>query len=1790
MTAFSNPFDQFANQSSIVPNYYSSSDGKNKRNKIKTKTKNKNSSNNTAGAKTGDYNIKKTHNICARQFGDNDNKYSMEIGGYKISLNYFAGFPDINLIQNSNLKVLFKGLSKKDDKTKERSLLQLSQFLNKIISDSDQNNEILQNIFDITNFDQNGNDVLLVLWSQFYSKLAIELNKNIKLYSNEIFVKLIQIYQFQSVTKHANSSQKDKKLLKKNLNNFLQSSLPIFLLSLFDHDLIISKNSLNLFNSIFLNLNTNEKLFKIYKIFQNQSLVLIYNVLFIENVNSISNINLSSNSDSTSTNSNNKNSAVLKYYKLYYSALNLLNNMLNKLYIDNPTENENKNENKILLQIIKNENLYKILNLPFTMGSFDTSPIKSSLINLIISISTLNNKKFLFSNDNQSLYSSISKNSLQLLSINYISSNKKSKDKKNHNFSFNKLIIPTLLLINHLNKLSSGSIWSFSNLSKPYFTSFLKLSSNSSSNTVTPYFNLLNGILLPSTDNFITPVSIIDFSSTQDFNLYLNEIFIENLKFESLKFNKNPNFLNQFYTFISNLFSVFYEGLINTDNENDSSNLQSFNDSLSRFLIDFLDNKFFNYQVFKNLLVSLNQSDSNCIIGKIIDDFIIKTSLTNQSEVTKLNFNLFIDNFIKITHIPQNEKLLNNLLTRSIASLDDINNQQNHQNQQNEKNAHFFLPFILIDKYIINDIVNSKETVNDFLQNNLSSYLSESFNNQIFQIIVDFFKTKKSDNLNNSFYDEAIFEDLLNDITLKCDQLNSTDLFFDFLKILPIGEIKKDFDISKADLFQEKLQKIAERFKYSRENQKEFIIFQYLDKKMMGALLINSIKGEKLEETILEINKEVKLQSLLIDVLKTADCFEIDISFILTSFFSHLWNSFINKDSIYFESNLKIQNLIERSVFKQEILDLYVSSLKDFIKSCSLFENFAKLISYLSKSDTKGGSVIEQLVLSEKEWIECVSNCTSDSVDSILSMGNTLEYNIYLLPKNENENSFNKPLGLFKYSRFLLGLLKEIEYEKYISENLYISTISYLGIIGEISMDYIFLNELTEDVSRELLDFYSLCFSMVKSKMPKVSFSDIIKTLLVVDGREKLSVERCHGYNLVEYISSNINGLTTISFYFSRILKVVLSDFVEAIALFEIKEEDISNIVKILNKSVLKMAAVSLGLKRFIHESRFDKLRNNVASEILSIRNIETKLESGIMFTSLINNLFSIEYLGDKEVGLLPVRRFDMLIDQIVKWNEDSVISYDEEFIPLRIESIILMSNVVRLRNKMNVKMYKFGIQLCKESLNISNEYNCKPLLYYSLKFLIKLWKMKEEEEGEYVEVWKEEEKEIIGEVIEELIRMGKGVKHTQVNIICNELLERIFEVEQEEEEERRGKKMVREVWKGKIDELKGLLSCEFLGLQRIAVPILKDIIREEQEEFVVECELRKISPSLQDEESNDEVEAGVGLPSYLIENISVVPYEDGGKEIESSSLIFKYFWSWMLIIEYLKEIPGSVKRKYIEELNEKEMIDKLMKCVFLRFDILNSEIVKVNGGKEETKKVIRNYKIGKIKEENILAETDFVIMYDYYLVLKEMGSQVQNWFNNLKDREMKNRIEVFSERYICELIIEGEIEKVEKRKAKLVKENEKQKLSIKINKTTHDIRVMFLIDEQNMEMVIRIPKMYPLRNITVEGISRIGVKESLWKAWLLASQRTVSSLYENGSIVESIELFTKNVNMHFLGFEECSICYSILHQDHSLPSKNCSTCHNKFHSGCLFKWFKSSGGNTCPLCRSAFKFRLSSK
>ncbi|KAF9255354.1 hypothetical protein L218DRAFT_884324, partial [Marasmius fiardii PR-910] len=115
------------------------------------------------------------------------------------------------------------------------------------------------------------------------------------------------------------------------------------------------------------------------------------------------------------------------------------------------------------------------------------------------------------------------------------------------------------------------------------------------------------------------------------------------------------------------------------------------------------------------------------------------------------------------------------------------------------------------------------------------------------------------------------------------------------------------------------------------------------------------------------------------------------------------------------------------------------------------------------------------------------------------------------------------------------------------------------------------------------------------------------------------------------------------------------------------------------------------------------------------------------------------------------------------------------------------------------------------------------------------------------------------------------------------------------------------------------------------------------------------------------------------------------------------------------------------------------------------------------------------------------------------------------------------------------------------------------------------------------IPNDWPLHRIETQDTKMVGVDEKRWRAWILAVQQTMWA--QNGRIADGLALFKKNVTLHFEGQVECAICYSYCDgwkpTHGSLPKKPSRTCKNRFHSGCLFKRFKTSHSSSCPLRRS---------
>ena len=748
-----------------------------------------------------------------------------------------------------------------------------------------------------------------------------------------------------------------------------------------------------------------------------------------------------------------------------------------------------------------------------------------------------------------------------------------------------------------------------------------------------------------------------------------------------------------------------------------------------------------------------------------------------------------------------------------------------------------------------------------------------------------------------------------------------------------------------------------------------------------------------------------------------------------------------------------------------------------------------------------------------------------------LSIANPLEANIALI-RESVDTDLN--IDLIILGLFLVSILEL---------NFLVEALWAASLIGEYIDDILFL--LPKNELRNISAIHKIRDEIKQLLLKYISSMDVAKLLKVFNGTVECESSCIFFSNLIEGLNDNDH----IAFYNARICLFILTTLFEEIDVN--KFESLGIPFNKLVSSPLKFAVLVKSASNFISKSsQFERIRNFVFAEVLGIKREDQILDKGLMWITLGINFLNAE----EPYEVVNSHRLLMVLKQIENWL-DSSIAFEEEFLPLRVQLARFFNGLIVSQIDVPESLYELCSRLTEENLGqvrLATKYSS--LRYFTLKLTLTL--QKKQKVPEIAE-------DLMDLLLDDSVQLQDMEVQNHVTDLIHQVTERAyFSVEWP-------KKLVEE----NSDRLYSLLrNSKYCSVQRVSVSILKNLIIASQQDFVVDYQLKKTSLNAENEDLIAQ------LPDSLLKSITEFDYD-----IETESSLTKYLWSWFLIFQHFEDITFSIRSDYIAQLKEFNLIEKFLEFVFDYVHVGDSKLLKSSIFSLEA---IQNYDLkAGIQGDSLDSEIQFLFLHLYYMSTKYYGSLVQFWFKGIRDRQLKQQIERFTVNFVSPSLVTKILYEVTKSKSDLEKRYEN--LAIKVNSVTGEIKSVYLIDDQTMEMVIKLPKEFPLENVSVEGPLRLGVKEKQWKAWLMAAQSVI--LLTNGSILDAIEVFNRNVNLHFSGFEDCAICYSILHQDLSLPSKSCPTCSNKFHAACLYKWFKSSGSSTCPLCRSAFNFKARS-
>lgn len=214
--------------------------------------------------------------------------------------------------------------------------------------------------------------------------------------------------------------------------------------------------------------------------------------------------------------------------------------------------------------------------------------------------------------------------------------------------------------------------------------------------------------------------------------------------------------------------------------------------------------------------------------------------------------------------------------------------------------------------------------------------------------------------------------------------------------------------------------------------------------------------------------------------------------------------------------------------------------------------------------------------------------------------------------------------------------------------------------------------------------------------------------------------------------------------------------------------------------------------------------------------------------------------------------------------------------------------------------------------------------------------------------------------------------------------------------------------------------------------------------------------------------------------------------------------------------------------------------------------------------------------DESSMFSLKLLAAHVYWKCLDILPSMVRSWWGFLKNRQLSLAVEEyilsllndhlsFTQKFYSPRLSTHQLSAVSTADRSLFE-------GITVKRVLSEIVATYEIEEAKLGLLIKLPSTYPLRQVEISEAphsNRAGVAEKRWKAWLLSVAAVM--IGQNGSIVEAIQVFHKNVSSHYTGVEDCAICYSVIGAiDRTLPQKRCGTCKNLFHSSCLFKVFSN--------------------
>ena len=130
-----------------------------------------------------------------------------------------------------------------------------------------------------------------------------------------------------------------------------------------------------------------------------------------------------------------------------------------------------------------------------------------------------------------------------------------------------------------------------------------------------------------------------------------------------------------------------------------------------------------------------------------------------------------------------------------------------------------------------------------------------------------------------------------------------------------------------------------------------------------------------------------------------------------------------------------------------------------------------------------------------------------------------------------------------------------------------------------------------------------------------------------------------------------------------------------------------------------------------------------------------------------------------------------------------------------------------------------------------------------------------------------------------------------------------------------------------------------------------------------------------------------------------------------------------------------------------------------------------------------------------------------YYRSLQSLPSLIRSWYDACRNKQLSTAFSLFTSKHFSPLLIANELAHLRDPSspaAQALRDNDD--FTVKVAAGANEVKVVFVVDEESMEIGVRVPNEFPLVGVEVRDVRRVGVSEKQWRAWLLSVQQVITN------------------------------------------------------------------------------------